>query len=127
MGLIKPAQSLWEHQMARNFESNFKQQPAKQVQSEFSRVRSLLDRQCKLSPFQPLTVDELNEIQDKWGKKKATGPDRVSNEALLAVTATELVWVLDDALYKGHSPSKGHQDITVLQNQFACTVLFFSL
>ena len=73
----------------------------KKAQSEFSRMRGLLDKQRKLSPFQPVTVDELSEIQDKWGKIKATG----SNEALrffLAhdVAAAKLVWVLDDALYK---------------------------
>ena len=111
--------SQWEHQMTAHFESICKQQPAKQLQSEFSRMRSLLDRQCKLAPYQPVTVDELNEIQDKWGKKKATGPDRVFNEALRFFLAhdnasAKLVWVLDDAIYKRHSPSHGHQDITVL-------------
>ena len=94
--------------MITHFESIFKQLPEKKAQSEFSRMRGLLDKQCKLSPFQPVTADELSEIQDKWGKKKATG----SNEALrffLArdVAAAKLVWVLDDALYKGHSPSRG--------------------
>ena len=39
---------------------------------------------------------------------------RHSNFSCQSDAASKLIWVLDDALYKGNSPSHGFQDITVL-------------
>ena len=109
----------WQSQLTQHFEAIFKQQPPDQVASEFARMRQLLNARCKLCPYKPVEEEEIRAIQEKWRRKKATGPDRVSNEALdffmsHKEAASKLIWVLDDALYKGNSPSSGYQDITVL-------------
>ena len=82
-------------------------------------MRQLLNTRCKASPYTPVQEAEVRAIQAKWKRKKATGPDQVSDEALdFFMThneaASKLIWVLDDALYKGNSPSSGLTDITVL-------------
>ena len=51
--------SQWEHHMTTHFESIFKQQPAKQVQSELTRM----DKQCKLAPYHPVEWAELKEAR----------------------------------------------------------------
>ena len=109
----------WQQQMTQHFEAIFKQQPADQVASEFQRMRKLLQTRCKHAPYNIVEEKELRAIQERWKRKKATGPDRVSNEALAfflsqKTTASKLIWVLDDALCKGNSPSQGYQDVTVL-------------
>ena len=109
----------WQQHMTQHFEAIFKQQPPNQVASEFARMRQLLSSRCKASPFTPVQEAELRAIQAKWKRKKATGPGQVSNEALQFFlthdqATSKLIWVLDDALYKGNSPSSGLSDITVL-------------
>ena len=109
----------WQQHLTTHFEDIFKQQPPDQVASEFARMRQLLNIRCKLSPYKPVEQEEIRAIQEKWKRKKATGPDRVSNEALEffmshSAAASKLIWVLDDSLYKGNSSSRGFQDITVL-------------
>ena len=109
----------WQSQLTQHFEAIFKQQPPDQVASEFARMRQLLNKRCKTCPYKPVQEEEIRAIQEKWRRKKATGPDRVSNEALEFFMShkeatSKLIWVLDDALYKGNSPSSGYQDITVL-------------
>ena len=82
-------------------------------------MRQLLTAPCKQAPYQARTMQELRDIQDKWRRKKATGPDRVSNEALSFFlahndTANKLHWALEGALYKARSPTAALQDITIL-------------
>ena len=125
----KPQQALWghrlisqqnsQHSMTTHFEAIFRQQPEARVNSEFQRMRQLLTARCKQAPYQAITMQELRDIQDKWRRKKATGPDRVSNEALIFFlghndTANKLHWALEDALYKARSPIAALQDITIL-------------
>ena len=109
----------WQQQLRTHFEDIFKQQPPDQVASEFARMRQLLTVRCKHTPYKRVEQGEIQAIQEKWKRKKATGPDRVSNEAIQLFTShteatSKLIWVLDDSLYKGNSPSRGFQDITVL-------------
>ena len=109
----------WQKQMVSHFQSIFKQQPSQRVNAEIGAMRQLLERRCKETPCKLVQEQELRDIQAKWRNKKATGPDRVSSEALSfflshSSTASKLIWTLDDALYKGTSPTRDLQDMTVL-------------
>ena len=109
----------WRRQMTKHFEAIFKQQPGQQIREEFAKMRQLLEQRCKETPYKLVEEKELRAIQARWRRKKATGPDRVSNEALSFFpshnsAASKLIWTLDDTLYKGLSPSRDFQDITVL-------------
>ena len=109
----------WEAHMVAHFQSIFCQQPSHQVNAEITTMRKMLEQRCKQTPYQVVQEQELRDIQQKWRRKKATGPDRVSNEALSFFlshpdTASKLIWTLDDAIYKGQSPTHQLQDITVL-------------
>ena len=109
----------WEANMVAHFQSIFCQQPSQQVNAEINTMREMLEQHCKQAPYTTVQEQELRDIQQKWRRKKATGPDRVSNEALSFFlsnpdTASKLIWTLDDAIYKGQSPTHQLQDITVL-------------
>ena len=109
----------WENHMVAHFQSIFKQQPSQQVDAEIRAMRRLLEQRCKETPYKLVQEQEVRDIQAKWRSKKATGPDRVSNEALGFFlshpdTASKLIWTLDDAIYKGRSPTHDLPDITVL-------------
>ena len=112
--IIKPD---WQQRVTKHFDSIFKQQPGQQVNEEMGKMRQLLGQRCKETPYKLVEEEELRAVQERWQRKKATGPDRVSSEVLSfflshSSAASKLVWTLDDAPYKGRSPARDLPDIT---------------
>ena len=109
----------WRHHLAQHFEGTFATVPAEIVREGFQRLRDRLRGLCKRTRWNPFCLEELNEATFKWGRRKATGADEVSLEALQALLQDEvwshrLLYLFNDVLYTGKLHGNMGEGITIL-------------
>ena len=109
----------WQQDLRDHFASIFHKSPSSQPDLQLAAIRHKIRSRCKVTPWRPFEIAEMQEVTLKWEPRKATGPDGISHEAIRHLL-THPTWsvtlkdLLDDALYMGKFPSNIADGITVL-------------
>ncbi|CAE7547148.1 unnamed protein product [Symbiodinium natans] len=109
----------WRHHLTQHFKGVFATVPKAEVSDAFRGIRARLRSMCKHTRWEPFNLDELNAATAKWGRRKATGVDQVSLEALQAmlqdaVWAERLLYLYNDILYTGKLYCNMGEGVTIL-------------
>ena len=109
----------WQGALKAHFETIFKKEAPDQVARHIRERGEQLSRLCKQADWKPFTFEELQVTQARWPRRKAAGPDGIVHEALRVLTldhkwSWRILYVLNDALYRGTLPELLQRGITVL-------------
>ena len=74
---------------------------------------------CKYCKWEPITEFEITMAMHTWSRKKATGPDQISFEALRAMTqdphwSKRILQMVNDCFYKASFPEELLTGATIL-------------
>ena len=113
------SQEGWEQRLKKHFEGTFATRPKEQVNKAFDDLRHALRGLCKRTPWSPFDEGELLAAMTTWGRRKATGVDEVSLEALGALQQDDtwrgrLLYLFNDVLYTGKLYGDMGVGITIL-------------
>ncbi|CAE7690139.1 unnamed protein product [Symbiodinium sp. CCMP2592] len=108
----------WQTQLHNHMRSIFAKPIPPGGSARITTLRDQLRRRCKLTPWQPFHIAELQIAAQRWGSNKSTGPDGISHEAAKALLAHKawggfITYVMNDMLYTAPKPSTD-RGITVL-------------
>ena len=109
----------WQDELREHFEGTFAKVSRERVQKAFGELRRALEHRCKRTPWKPFEEEELVAAMATWGRRKATGVDGTSLEALRAmqqdrVWGERLLYLYNDVLYTGKLHGKMGEGVTIL-------------
>ena len=109
----------WQQQLKKHFEGTFATLPREQVRQAFDQIRHKLRGLCKQTAWVPFQEGDLVAATATWGRRKATGVDEISWEALGALQQDEvwrerLLYLFNDVLYTGKLYGGMGDGVTIL-------------
>ena len=112
----------WKGNMTKRFEGIFAKDSVDKVAAELGQMWEEQLRRCKNKSWEPSDEEEIQQAMDKWKRGKATGPDRVSQEALMRLAqggegimlCRVMTEELSDWLYRGKVTTEVSDSVTVL-------------
>ncbi|CAE7690154.1 pol [Symbiodinium sp. CCMP2592] len=109
----------WQTQLHKHMRSIFAKPLPPGGNARIATLRDQLRRKCKLTPWRPFQLAELQLAAQRWGSNKSTGPDGISHEATKALLYHDkwggtIAYVLNDMLYTARVPEAIDRGITVL-------------
>ncbi|CAE7889846.1 CPK2, partial [Symbiodinium necroappetens] len=109
----------WQGTLKHHFEGIFYKEDPSQVTLQITEMRRELARLCKVTPWHPFTLEELQVTEGRWPRRKAAGPDGIIHEALSQLLRDDtwmhrIVYLINDIFYKGTLPELLEKGVTVL-------------
>ena len=109
----------WQTTLKQHFEDIFHKEDPASVASRMQHMRDELTYLCKTHAWHPFQLAELKVTQGRWPRRKAAGPDGITHEALSVLMlddkwAHRILYILNDAFYRGTLPELLEKGVTVL-------------
>ena len=109
----------WPDHLQQHFKKIFNKADLETTERKLETTKNTIRQQCKRTPWEPFSEDEMRVVSLKWEPRKSTGPDSISHEALQHLLADK-VWtgrlreMLNDMFYIGRLHPGIAEGVTVL-------------